>query len=267
MSKIKKRTLFSIFCIVLCLFGGYITLEWFLFATGQADPAYPEILLTRILKITSCFLVCFMVFLTGKDFLEKEDSKRMILVFGAIVFADIAFFIDQTYVGIGFFGIAQTLFIIRHGMAIKQSAPKNKNPLMWNIITAIIIGVLDYFIVFVIFHGILGTSVLFFIIFGYSILLCVSLWFSWTAARHTFYPKTNAILIAIGMTLFFIGDILVGFNLVLEPGSMNIITKYFVWVFYFPSLILLGASNFNLNFKTTVEPPQNQEIGTVAASK
>jgi hypothetical protein len=69
----------------------------------------------------------------------------------------------------------------------------------------------------------------------------------WTAGKRTrvgYFPRTNAMLIAIGATCFFVGDYLVGFNLSLEPTMARATTLFLTWVFYAPAIALLALSGY-----------------------
>ena len=48
------------------------------------------------------------------------------------------------------------------------------------------------------------------------------------------------------MSIFFIGDFLVGLNLSTDPGIKKMIFESLIWMFYAPALLFLAFSGYKL---------------------
>jgi len=93
-----------------------------------------------------------------------------------------------------------------------------------------------------------GSSMLY-VLLVYAVVLDVSLWMGWASLRIGYFPRANALLIAAGATLFFVGDYLVGFNLSLQPSLERATTLFLTWVFYAPAIALFALSGYRWSRK------------------
>ena len=117
---------------------------------------------------------------------------------------------------VGMFAIGHLLIIWRNGQGFweyRRGLRSNPRQMAWDVGTGsglIIISILLF--VLVIYPLVIGTAWLF-IMPVYAMVLIISLWTGWASLRIKYFHLTNAKLIAIGATCFFIGDFLVGINL------------------------------------------------------
>ena len=90
----------------------------------------------------------------------------------------------------------------------------------------------------------LQGSPMLYVLIVYAVVLDVSLWMGWASLRIGYFRRANALLIAAGATLFFVGDYLVGFNLSLQPSIERATTIFLTWVFYAPAIALFALSGY-----------------------
>ena len=244
----KRVAFIVILGIILILFGGYTTLDWFQFITGIASYARPELPYVRFTKVAVSFLSAILVFIIGRDGFNREDTKRLIFAYVAIAVGDIFLVFDINIVGMLVFAVAHVFFIIRNGWGLSAylTAKSGMNR-FWDIVTAFIIlaivgGVMGGF-----FLPVMGGGLMFYMLLGYSVFLCVSLWMAWAAVRIGYMPKDNAWLVAIGLTCFFVSDLLVGVHFATQPGRDQTFAIYLTWIFYTPGLVLPALSGYRLS--------------------
>ena len=245
----SKRALVIIFLlIIIFLFGGYTTLDWYQFLTGTANFARPEIPYVRATKIAVSFISAILVFLIGRDGFNRGDTRRLVLAYAAIAIGDIFLVFDINIVGMLVFAIAHVFFIIRNGWGFGgYLAHKSTLNRAWDIASALLIlaiaaGAMGWF-----FLPTMGPSLMFYLLLVYSLFLGVSLWSAWAAVRIGFMPKVNAWLVAIGLTCFFVSDLLVGVHFATESGRFQTCAIYITWLFYTPGLVLPALSGYKFN--------------------
>ena len=61
-----------------------------------------------------------------------------------------------------------------------------------------------------------------------------------------FFPRGNAILIAVGVICFFLSDICVGYYRSLPKNYTMVFATYLTWIFYTPALFLTALSGYDL---------------------
>ena len=66
------------------------------------------------------------------------------------------------------------------------------------------------------------------------------------------FPKKNALFIMIGMIFFFIGDFLVGIEIITEDIYIKNILNLFLWIFYTPAVTLLALSGYNYSANSKI---------------
>jgi hypothetical protein len=245
----KRVLVIIVLAVILFLFGGYTTLDWFQFVTGIAVFTHAEVPYVRATKVAVSFLCAFLVFIIGRDGFDRKDTNRLVLVYATIALGDIFLVFDINMAGMAIFAVAHIFFIIRNGWGLKRyfsnSSAKNR---FWDVATAVTIlavagGVLAGF-----FLPALGTSTMFYMLLGYSAMLAVSLWMAWAAVRIGYMPGPNAVLAGVGLTCFFVSDLLVGVHFSTEPGPMQAFCIYLTWIFYTPGLLLPALSGYKLSW-------------------
>ncbi len=245
-NKLKRKIFFIILAITFFLYGSYTTLDWTLYFFNIAPFVQPEIPYTRITKVSSAFLCAILAWIAGSDGINKQDTKKIRIVFLSIAIGEIIFLMDIYILGVISFGLTQILLIWRNGQGFKeynQTEDLRKRLLLSIILAAVITFVMIFLFVLIVYPYLKG-SFLFYIIIVYAVLLGISLWTAWMSRYVKFFPRKNAFLIALGMTFFFTADFLVGLNLSLPIGNERIITHYLTWIFYFPALLLLALSSY-----------------------
>jgi len=94
---------------------------------------------------------------------------------------------------------------------------------------------------------------LLFLAFIYAALLISSIYVAIRTIKSSKYPKKSALLIAIGMSLFFMCDLNVAIFNLAETISINLFkdeyirfySGFLIWLFYAPSQLLLTLSGSN----------------------
>ncbi|MCX5997562.1 MAG: lysoplasmalogenase family protein [Chloroflexi bacterium] len=234
--------------VILFLFGGYITLDWFQFITGIANFARPELPYVRATKVAVSFLSAILVFIIGRDGFDRKDTIRLILVYAAIAIGDIFLVFDINMVGMLVFAVAHVFFIIRNGWGLRAYlTAKSGINRFWDIVTAFIILAIAGGIMGGFFLPVMGGGLMFYMLLGYSVFLGVSLWMAWAAVRIGYMPKGNAWLAAIGLSCFFVSDLLVGVHFATQPGRDQTFAIYLTWIFYTPGLVLPALSGYRLS--------------------
>jgi hypothetical protein len=150
------------------------------------------------------------------------------------------------YVAILSFLGGQVLLVLRNGQGFrayfrrKSGVGDYARDILLGVAILLVTGLLFALTLFEHLQG----SPLLYVIAAYALFLDLSLWTAWTTRRAGYFPKANALLIAVGSTCFFVGDYLVGFNLSLEPSLQRAATLFLTWVFYAPAITLLALSGY-----------------------
>ena len=158
----------------------------------------------------------------------------MRVAFGAVVLADILFFLNNYIAGIAVFTLAQVVLIIRHGAGIGVLLRQGWSGTMLRLlIVAVSIGSVNFLILKFLFvpHA---TNPMFPVIAGYSLFLCCSLWTGIAAGSTDSFPEINARYIAAGLAILYLGDLMVGLNLVAPHDCLLIISTSRYMVFLSP---------------------------------
>jgi hypothetical protein len=62
-----------------------------------------------------------------------------------------------------------------------------------------------------------------------------------------FFPRGNAVLIAVGVACFFLSDVCVGFYRSLPKNQATVFTTYLTWISYAPALVPTAFSSYDLD--------------------
>jgi len=248
MTATRRTIVIALLFVILFLFGGYTTLDWYQFFTGTANFARPEIPYVRATKVAVSFISAILVFIIGRDGFNRGDTKRLVLAYAAIAVGDIFLVFDINMIGMAVFAIAHVFFIIRNGWGLKgYLAQKSTSNRAWDILTALFILALAAGLMVWYFLPAMGASLMFYLLLVYSLFLGVSLWAAWAAVRIGFMPKANAWLVAVGLSCFFVSDLLVGVHFATQPGQFQTCAIYITWLFYTPGLVLPALSGYKLH--------------------
>lgn len=197
---------------------------------------------TWLLKRLIPFVCVAIVFLIGKDNINKKDATFLKLSYLMILGAEISFILNKLILGIAFFGVCQILLSIRHSAGISKSIKENLKFLLF---LGAVILIIVIILISTVFYPALGMNVLFSSIIVYGIILGISLWIG--IANYfigTVFPKKNALMIMIGIILFFVSDILVGIEVIIEDAYNKNMLNLFLWILYVPAITLIALSGY-----------------------
>ena len=184
MSNTRRAAVVIVLGIIIFLAGGYLTLDWYQFFTGLADPAHAEVPYVRATKVSVSFLSVLLVWLIGIHGWDRADTQRLVRAFTVILIGDLFLVFDINTVGIAVFALSHLFFIMRHGAGLfskaKQGGPSNKGFYIGSavVIVAVICAAMGF-----LFWPILKGNALFFMLFGYALFLGISLWTAWATIR------------------------------------------------------------------------------------
>jgi len=243
MSAKKIFLIKSIILSIICISIFTITLDFSrLFGPYNLVNAYHSDFIKRINVILSTLLV----WLAGKDSLNKHDITGMKLVFIAICFGDVFFLLAKPTLAIGFFLVCQCLLISRHCRGLrcklKKASWTQKRKLALLLLTLILL--LFSVIIIIYSMAIINTLMLMGVLYG--LVLSISLWAGLANFILGLSPSKNSKIIAVGMLCLYFCDILVGLDGLLWSGPAWLIATSLTWVFYTPAITLLALSSYKL---------------------
>ena len=211
---------------------------------------YKHYLYIMMSKFLIIILSTIIVFLIGKDGLNKKDTKTLKIIYIFIILSDISLALgDTAFIGIIMFGVVQISLITRNGVGIFEKLNSlNYRPLRSVQFINTILGTILLVLIALDFVYSVGVSnkLLYLMIF-YGSLLCLSLWTAVMNHIIGIFPRINSLLVSIGMTFFLFCDLSVGFSLILERGNYWIIADSLNWIFYTPAILLIALSGYDYN--------------------
>jgi len=250
-TKGKQTRVLILLGLILALAASFLTLDWTQYAFGIVRIADPELTYSRLAKTLTSFLIFLLALGVGADGIDAGDPKRLRRAFIAMFAGDFLFLMDEfnpafDYAAILAFLVGHVLIIIRNGHGLRAYLREGKRRAA-DIGTAVAIVALTaaLFVATLLPH--LQGSPMLYVLIVYAVVLDVSLWMGWASLRIGYFPRANALLIAAGATLFFVGDYLVGFNLSLQPSIERATTIFLTWVFYAPAIALFALSGYRWN--------------------
>lgn len=148
---------------------------------------------------------------------------------------------DNFIIGIFFFCLVQLTYIIRHSL-MEHKQYKNVIFLALALVISMVIS----------FKVNYAEKNLIILALIYAALLLTSVYSAVGTLTRGKYTKDGAMLITIGVVLFFFCDLSVGaYNIIgktslkmLIPPNVEFLIGYLIWVFYAPSQVLLALSGF-----------------------
>ncbi|ERI94818.1 hypothetical protein HMPREF1982_00743 [Clostridiales bacterium oral taxon 876 str. F0540] len=191
--------------------------------------------------IILCFILTLLI---GKDGYGKIDTVLVNCAKLLTLIADYYLLIANQYKsGILAFCLVQIVYILRHTLMNK----KEYRNLIFLIVSLSISLILSLNIcVKGIENDLLGIS------FVYAALLITSLYCGINTIKGGLYPRYSAMLIGIGIFLFFMCDLNVVLFNILQNQDLKILTGFLIWFFYAPSQLLLSLSGYNKNYMKQV---------------
>lgn len=252
----KQKRVCILVGLIILLAASFLTFDWTQYYFGLVRVSDPELLYTRIAKTLTSFLIFVLALSVGDDGINESDPRKLRWAFVVIFAGDLMFLANEIhsafdYAAILSFLVGQVLLVLRNGQGFrayfrrKSGIGAYAGDILLGLAILIITGLL---FALTLLENLQGSPLLY-VIAVYALFLDLSLWTGWTALRAGYFPKANAILIALGSTCFFIGDYLVGFNLSLEPSLQRAMTVFLTWVFYAPAIALLALSGYRWDKK------------------
>ncbi|KEJ00572.1 membrane protein [Clostridium botulinum A2B7 92] len=197
----------------------------------------------KFVSIVICFIITLFI---GENIYDKKDLSILRLALFFTVLADFNMLILEKFkLGILFFIIVQSLYIIRHGMF------KDLNGRVRFKYKDIYLFVFYSFLFIILKRLNLFSkeSTLLSMAFIYALLLIHSLIRAYGTFNNNFFEKKTCKIISIGITLFFLCDLNVAFSNIsfylLSIKHVENLENVFlplIWFFYIPSQILLSLS-------------------------
>jgi hypothetical protein len=243
MSVNKRLLIKSIILSIICISILTIVLDFSrLFGAYNFYNAYHNVFIKRIIVI----LATLLVWLAGSDGLNNHDLTSMKFVFVFICFGDVFFLLAKPILAIGSFFACQCLLISRHcrGLRCKFTKASWAQKLMLTLLLLSFIILLFFGVIK--FYSMAIDNTLIFMGLLYGLVLSLSLWIGLANHILNLFPRENSKIIAMGMLLFYFGDITVGLDGLLWPGPAWLIATSLTWVFYAPAITLLALSCYKL---------------------
>ncbi len=247
----KQIKVYFFLTMILVLTASFLTFDWTQYYFGIVRSSDPEWLYSRLTKTATSLVVFLLAFSIGGDEMDPSDHRRLRRCFLAIFAGDLLFLLDEISPLFDLFAVlafltGHILVIVRNAQGLlpyfRRKLPASSFLLAVLSATAILFltGILY---IFTLFNQVRGSP--FQYVFPvYALVLDLSLWAGWMTLQSGYFPKPNAVLIALGATFFFVGDYLVGFNLTLAPSLQRTTTLFMTWIFYAPAITLLALSGY-----------------------
>ena len=234
---------FVILGFIIFLFGLFSGHDWSLFFLRKVDLENPE-RYSRYAKFSVTFLSALLIWTAGGSAFESSDVRRLAIAYSFIVLGDIVFFFNvHSKWGVISFALAHFLLIRRNAFGLSGWPAEGA---MWALLAAILIGSLS--IMFLVFYPKLKHRRPYFaLLTGYAVIVGASFWAALVAFQVGFFPRGNAILIAVGVACFFLSDVCVGYYRSLPKDYAMAFATYLTWIFYAPALVLTALSSYDLD--------------------
>lgn len=251
MNRKKKRFVTLILVLIIITSFAFIALDWLpLINPGMALHAniYSDKLKALVILMTT-----ILVFITGKDCLNKKDSIMMKAIYVLIIIADSALvLLDSPVTGVLFFCFAQLGLIFRNSVNMKEKLMSGSNdPLKSRLYIITIQIVIFYIFIFItLLNTPMNQKLLSVMMAVYSFIVLTSFWTAYANYLLRLFPKINSVLVSLGMFFFLLCDINVGLSWILPVGLSRSISSGLIWVFYTPALTLIALSGYNLKQQT-----------------
>ncbi len=237
--------------LVLFITGSFVSIDWMNTLTGSRSfyPAYA--------KPTVSVLCALIVFLAFRRNLGKKDFWLLASAFLCIVIVDVTMSIyvyspnkvlggAVFLVGAALSIVAHFVLIIRHAKGFQFLRKEEGFFRKFGFALAFYLPVIVIFLMLIPFLNKVGQ---FWPSLIYAIILTTSLWVAWEAFRHHLFPRTNTWLIALGVTFWFVCE-LVGVVHNIEIGFFSTLAMNLTWHFYMPAILLLAFSGFDFGEET-----------------
>lgn len=237
-----NKNLFTLSAVT--LFVIYSILDWGTFLNQGSINSQ-----SFLFKYLTTLLMVLYVWSARTSILGRGDSRLLKIIFGFILVADTILVVLQGLklfpgvplfqLGLGVFVIVQILLTIRVARLWGWSFLKSPR---WILIFLGAVSLSS--MVFLLLQESLARQGLLVPILVYMTVITLSLAFGLSAlVMGGRIPENNALLMALGITFFYLCDASIGFTLIQEAGSpAQVVFEALIWFFYGPSLYCLARS-------------------------
>lgn len=192
----------------------------------------------KFISILLCFITSLSIDYEGVNF---RDTRLLQLGLFFTILSDLCLLLlDYFTLGVFLFCIVQSIYIVR-------CTPDTSFVIMKKILQlALLLIVLT--LIFRLFNS--EFQLLYSIALIYGILLITSTYAALRSFEKSVLPKTNYIMVSIGMCFFVLCDVNVGLYNISQNIGFGIsnpatnVTIYLIWLFYLPAQVLLTLSGF-----------------------
>lgn len=245
----KKQIIYTLLICICVLAGIYVA--WDLSRIFSHLPApEPQAEIMKGLRISVVVLCNFLIALIGPDGQGHRLATRLQMAFVLVLTADLLIAFDQFIAGMLVFLLVQLLLSARHlqGIVTAWQSGQLRRHLGFLVGSGVVLLGLLIALMLVVFWPHLGPQLLFFGLALYSLALGFSVWSALTCTVLGFFPRANAVLIAVAMACFAACDVCVAIDAAIPPSDPLFALSYFAWTFYTPALVLLVVSGYSLRY-------------------
>jgi hypothetical protein len=255
--RIPFRLIIPVTCLVLLITGSFLSVDW-INALQPASYLYPA-----FVKPVVSALCAALAFISYRTRLSKLDFWLLASAFACILVVDTCMSIyvyaqpgsltDIAFlIGAALSIVAHILLVIRHarGFGFLQTDLKGKNQSAARSLLFSLWFFLPVLGIFIALSPSLMKVNQFWPSLIYALIITTSVWIAWEVYRRKMFPRINAILIAGGVTSWFITE-LVGVIHNIQIGQISDIAVPMTWHFYMPAILLLALSGFRWHEELT----------------
>ncbi|GAA0181826.1 hypothetical protein SH2C18_43010 [Clostridium sediminicola] len=202
---------------------------------------YKNIFNTDKIKFISIVL-CFVLTFSYREIISNRDIVLLRVARLLTIITDYFLLLtDKFYYGVLLFSIVQIIYIYRHAK-VKSGGILN---ILLKLLIGLVLGIQILYILDVFRDKVIWTAVVL-----YGFLIIGSTIAAYFCKNYGYRLAFNRKLVRYGMILFLLCDISVGLTnyftyLDLNNeiiNNINNVSRYFIWVFYLPSQVLLSLS-------------------------
>ena len=238
----------SFFLVIIAVLSAiFLRLDWSRFSAGIAIyPVFSDP--SRLLKRAVSLLCLIMVFTTGGDHVNAHDNRLMKIIFAGIFSGDMLLLFNINGAGIVLFFLVQILLCVRHmsGFGKWLRNREGRRPARTLILITVSVSASVMILHYLIFHPLFSGKDMYPLIIAYSSVLGLSLLSALCVPFVGKFHPVNGIVIAVGMTMFFLCDCTVGVRMAADDPMVRTFATSLTWVFYMPALVLLALSGYDL---------------------
>jgi hypothetical protein len=226
---------------IMFLTGTYVGFDWAGFYYHFTSP-YPS-----RAGYARTVLCAVLVWMLGKDCVDRRDARLLGAAFGITVIADWFLIVrDETLPGTALFFLVHGLLIVRHAAGLRASlSPARRARSLRFLIPSAIVAYGGAAALMITVAPILQRTGMLALDAAYVLVLTTSMWMAWGTLTRGHYARRNAWYVAIGMTCFFCCDVTVGLSVALKGTTPGAVLNNLIGFFYSPALVLLAYSGYH----------------------